>query len=340
MAAHVSSGEHVSSVRLVLFDVNETLSDLSGLQGRFTGVGLPGEAVNEWFAGVLRDGFALTSLGSLASFRQLAADGVLRLLPEDAPVPAQEAVSTVLDGFLDLDVHADVVPGVRALRAAGVQLATLSNGSADVAERLLSRAGVRDLFEAVLSVEEIGIWKPAARAYRKAARRLGVPRKEIVMVAVHPWDIHGAASAGLHTAWLNRDGRSYPRSFTRPDVEVSDVGGLLAALSHADPRADEAAARRAEALTEALWAHRDFLERSAYAHRGMDVEAARRLADRLIDVLARWRDLSDFERADAEAAVAHLLDEESEEVDADARPVLLDEEERVSALERALRSRR
>jgi 2-haloacid dehalogenase len=133
----------------------------------------------------------------------------------------------VLAGFLSLGVHPDVVDGVRTLRAAGHQLATLSNGAATVAEGLLARAGIRDQFGWVLSVEDAGRWKPARAAYLHAAHATGTAPRDLTMVAVHPWDIDGAARAGLRTAYLDRDGTGYPGHLVPPGRRVATVGELL-----------------------------------------------------------------------------------------------------------------
>ena len=145
----------------------------------------------------------------------------------DRPVDA--AVAHVLGGVAELAVHPDVVAGVRALAATGVRLVTFSNGvRAAVAERLLAATGIRDAFEAVLSVEDAGVWKPAPGSYGYVARTCGVEPAELLMVAVHPWDLDGAARAGLATAWLDRDGAPYPGYCTVPDHVVGTVAELAA----------------------------------------------------------------------------------------------------------------
>jgi 2-haloacid dehalogenase len=132
----------------------------------------------------------------------------------------------VLTGFLSLGVHPDVVEGVRALRAAGHQLATLSNGAAAVAEGLLTRAGIRDQFGWVLSVEGAGRWKPARTAYLHAAHATATAPRDLTLVAVHPWDIDGAARAGLRTAFVDRDGAGYPGHLVPPGRTVATIGEL------------------------------------------------------------------------------------------------------------------
>jgi 2-haloacid dehalogenase len=214
--------------RVIVFDVNETLSDLQPLTQRFTDLGLPPLLAQTWFAQVLRDGFALAAAGGSATFSTIA-DGVLRSLflqhaPDREP---GAAVQHVLDGFSALQVHPDVPAGARALADGGLRLVTLSNGSTAVAERLLTSAGVREQFEKVLSVDAAGRWKPAPESYAYAARECGVLPGELMLVAVHPWDLDGAARAGLQTAWIDRSGTGlYPSYLTPPDLTVSGVDDL------------------------------------------------------------------------------------------------------------------
>ena len=188
---------------------------------RFAEVGLPPTAAQLWFAALLRDGIGVAAAGGLVRFADAARGVLVPMLPGDP-----DAVEHVMAGFRELPVHPDVPDGVRALRAAGHRLATLSNGAAEVAAGLLGRAGVRDQFEALLSVEDAGAWKPARAAYLYAADRLRVRPAEATLVAVHPWDIDGAARAGLRTAWINRSGVDYPAHLTSPERTVRTVGEL------------------------------------------------------------------------------------------------------------------
>ncbi|MEZ5117487.1 MAG: haloacid dehalogenase type II [Candidatus Nanopelagicales bacterium] len=220
---------------VIVFDVNETLSDLSPLAARFAEVGLSAETARLWFASVLREGFALTAVGQPASFAGIGREVLRGLLVDAGAVPAEESVEAVMAAFLDLDVHPDVATGVRRLAAGGTRLVTLSNGAAAVAERLLDRAGLRESFEHVLSVDDAGIWKPAVGAYRYAADVCGTTPDRMLMVAVHPWDLHGAGLAGLRTAWVRRRSEEvYPSYFRTPDLAVSGVDDLAHLLA-ADP---------------------------------------------------------------------------------------------------------
>ena len=216
---------------LLVFDVNETLSDLAPLAHRFEEVGVPGHLAQAWFASVLRDGFALAVHNQNPAFADVARSNLRALLPEaDLDRSLDDAVAYVMQGFLALPVHDDVVDGIKALADLGIRLVTLSNGSAEVAEGLLERAGVRDRFEQLLSVEDAGVWKPHADAYDHALHTCDVGADRAMLVAVHPWDTDGANRAGLRTAWVNRTGASYPAHFRSAELEVSSLTGLADAL--------------------------------------------------------------------------------------------------------------
>lgn len=213
--------------RVLVLDVNETLSDLSHLRKGVESAGIHWTVVDLWFAQILRDGFALATRGDSAGFADIARH-TLRTL---APGLDDEVVGSFVSAFGKLPLHPDVAPGLRALVSAGVPVVTLTNGSTSITESLLDGAGIRDLVGQVLSVEAVGVWKPARAAYAVALEATGVEAHEAAMVAVHPWDLHGAAAAGMRTVWVNRRAHTYPDFFTAPDLTVSSFEQLAARLS-------------------------------------------------------------------------------------------------------------
>ena len=219
------------TVELVVLDVNETLSDLSPLRKRFTDSGAPAHLLETWFAATLRDGFALAAAGRSQPFPAVGAAVLRGLLSGlDLSRPLDETVSHVLDAFPELDVHPDVPAGLRALTDGGLRVVTLTNGSLSQSEVLLDRAGVADLVEQRLSVDDAGRWKPHPDAYSYAASACGVPVERCAMVAVHPWDLMGASSVGMTTGWVDRTGSPWPDVYDRPDVVGSDLPAVAAEL--------------------------------------------------------------------------------------------------------------
>jgi 2-haloacid dehalogenase len=218
-------------LQTVVFDVNETLSDMRPMAGRFTDLGAPAHLAPLWFTSTLREGIGLAASGDYQPFATVAAEVTRTLLTGVAiDRDLDSAVRYVLDGFLALPLHPDVAAGIRLLADAGLRLVTLSNGGLHVAEKLLGDAGLRGHFDHVLSVDGAGIWKPAPGAYAYAARVCEADPADLLMVAVHPWDLHGAARAGLATAWVDREGLPYPRHVRTPDHTVRSLVDLAERL--------------------------------------------------------------------------------------------------------------
>ena len=220
---------------VIVFDVNETLSDMSGMATQFESVGAPAGLASTWFASLLRDGFALTATGNNPDFADLAARSLTGMLSAHGVSDVDAAVARIMGAFTSLPAHDDVVPGVQALSAQGVRLVTLSNGSTQVAQGLFDRNGITHHFKRLLSVQDAPAWKPARAAYDYALRVCDVAAAEAMLVAVHPWDIHGAHQAGLQTAYLNRSAGMYPTYFATPDVHVSSLVELALYLSDLGP---------------------------------------------------------------------------------------------------------
>jgi 2-haloacid dehalogenase len=216
---------------LVLLDVNETLSDLSPLNGAFEAAGLPGPDADAWFAGVLLDGMALALLGRNTPFAEVAANTLEARLVGAGVTDPRTAVERVMRTFAHLRPHPDVAPGLLGLADLGCRVVTLSNGSADVGRSLLAGTAAEPAVEEYLSVEDAPRWKPAPEAYRYALDRTGVDAHDAMLVAAHPWDLAGAQSAGVRTAWINRSDARFPAHFPPPDIEASsftDLAGRLA----------------------------------------------------------------------------------------------------------------
>ncbi|UPY35829.1 haloacid dehalogenase type II [Sediminicoccus sp. KRV36] len=124
------------------------------------------------------------------------------------------------------------VPGVlRALREAGFATAILSNGSPDMLASAVEGAGLAGAFDAVISVDEVGNFKPDPRVYQRAVDRLGVPAEAIAFQSSNAWDAHAASAFGMRVVWCNRYSQRRERLPGIPDYEIRSLAELPALLA-------------------------------------------------------------------------------------------------------------
>jgi 2-haloacid dehalogenase len=137
--------------------------------------------------------------------------------------PAQE--EELMGEYLKLAVFPDV-PGT--LNKLSGRKAILSNGSPDMLHPLVAQSGLR--FDAVLSVDEVKVFKPAPEVYALAVKRLGVDAKRIGFVSSNCWDALGAKAFGFHVFWINRSGAPVDRLGPRPDAILKSLGDISEVL--------------------------------------------------------------------------------------------------------------
>jgi 2-haloacid dehalogenase len=116
------------------------------------------------------------------------------------------------------------VPAALAKLRTKYKLVVLSNGDPDMLETAKKYHKVP--FDRVISVAEANSFKPHVATYTKAAELLGLPLDQVLFVANHAFDVIGAKSAGMRTAFINRRERPFERTPHQPDIIVRTIGEL------------------------------------------------------------------------------------------------------------------
>jgi 2-haloacid dehalogenase len=205
-------------VTVIAFDVNETLLDLSALDEPFQKVFGDATLRPQWFAQMLQLSFVGGLTGEYVDFTT-AQHAALRMLAERTNTPLSDAqAATIVDGMTTLPPHPEVPAALRRLRGTSLSLTALTNSVQAVAEAQLTNAGLRDLFDAVISADSVRRLKPAPEPYLAVAKRFGVGISDVRLVAAHPWDISGALAAGCRAALVQRPGVVPSPLGTQPDI--------------------------------------------------------------------------------------------------------------------------
>lgn len=192
-------------MRVCVFDAYGTLLDVgSAVARQAEAVGPKAALLSElWRRKQLEYSWLRSLMRRRADFWQLTQDALDHSLEALALDPARLR-GRLLEAYRSLEPYPEVKPMLRALAARGMRAAVLSNGSPSMLADGFAAAGLDDLLDPVISVEDAGIFKPAPEAYLLATRALGVPAGEIAFFSSNGWDAHGAASFGFRTFWVNR----------------------------------------------------------------------------------------------------------------------------------------
>lgn len=228
----------MARIRAVAFDVLGTLFSLDGLGPAFKRLGLPEDEVELWLARTLRDGFALAATETFWPFAEVARGTLTRLLDDHGRPPQPDAEERAVQAFTRLTPYDDVEPALLGLRSRGILTATLTNGGRAATLQLLERSALGQLFDAVITVDDVGQWKPRPEPYLATADVLGVDPAELALVAAHAWDIHGAKRAGLAAGYVERHAGPRTHVFEPPDVEARSLVQVCDALVPPAPRTD------------------------------------------------------------------------------------------------------
>lgn len=132
----------------------------------------------------------------------------------------------LLQLYWELSAYAEVPQVLGTLKAAGLNTAILSNGSPDMLSGAVDSAAIGELLDDVLSVETVGIFKPARVVYEMVGARFGTTPDQVLFVSSNGWDIAGAAAFGFQTAWVNRMGNPVDRMPWTPHHVIHDLSPI------------------------------------------------------------------------------------------------------------------
>ncbi|MEO1537195.1 MAG: haloacid dehalogenase type II [Pseudomonadota bacterium] len=163
--------------------------------------------------------------GAHVTFWDVTKDG-LDWAMEASGLDDPELRETLLALYWELPAYREVPEMLATLKARGYATAILSNGSPDMLDGAVDFADVRGWLDAVLSVEDVGVFKPASVVYDMVGTRFDTTPEEVLFVSSNGWDAAFAAAYGFHTVWVNRAGEPMDRLPGKPNDVMSDLTGI------------------------------------------------------------------------------------------------------------------
>ncbi len=213
------------SPSIIVFDVNETLLDITTLEPLFARLFGDKHMLREWFAQLVLYSQTMTLSGLYTPFGELGV-GALQMTADIHEITlTDDDIDELKKRMSKMPAHSDAIPALTKLRDAGFRLVTLTNSAPSAAPTPLEKAGLSEFFEQSFSVEQVAKFKPAPETYQMVAKELAVEMSDLCLVACHLWDTIGAQAAGCQGAFLKRPYNAMLPAFNvpTPDFIASDL---------------------------------------------------------------------------------------------------------------------
>jgi 2-haloacid dehalogenase len=219
--------ETLAGIRACVFDAYGTLFDVNSAAAKLsTEIGESWLKLAEtWRAKQLQYTWLRSLMGAHADFEQVTGDALDFALAQSGITNA-DLRRRLMALYFTLDAYPEVPDMLRRLKAQGLKTAILSNGSPAMLAAAVKSAGIAGDLDAVLSVEDAGIYKPHASVYRLATAHFNLPPSAILFLSSNGWDAHGAAHFGFHVFWVNRFGQPPERLPGAPAKMLRDLAAL------------------------------------------------------------------------------------------------------------------
>jgi 2-haloacid dehalogenase len=222
-----------TGIKACLFDAYGTLFDVSAAARALAAELGPHwqPLADTWRAKQLNYSWLRSLMGAHADFWQVTADA-LDYAMEDRGLNDPGLRQRLLDLYFNLACYPEAPQMLRRLKEAGFVTGILSNGAPAMLEAACRSSGIAPLIDHLISVEDVGIYKPDPRIYRLAMERLVLPAGAIAFHSSNGWDIHAGKRAGFYAIWINRSGQPPERLPNPPDVtlrSLEEVPSILGA---------------------------------------------------------------------------------------------------------------
>ena len=208
-----------------LFDVTAAARAAAAEPGREALAAKAGELANIWRLKQLQYTWLRAVSDAHTDFWTVTQDG-LDFALEATGLEDPELRERLLQLYWELDAYPEVPHMLADLKSAGLNTAILSNGSPDMLDGATKSAGIEELLDAVLSVEDVGIFKPHKSVYELVGTRFKTTPEQVLFVSSNGWDAAAAAGFGFTTLWVNRAGEPQDRLPWAPQHTASDLAQI------------------------------------------------------------------------------------------------------------------
>ncbi|MCP5268145.1 MAG: haloacid dehalogenase type II [Zoogloeaceae bacterium] len=223
----------LKEIRACVFDAYGTLFDVSSVaRGAQAALGPQWQALSDlWRSKQLQYTWLRGLGGRHADFWQVTGEA-LDFAMATLNIRDTALRERLMQLYLEISAYPEVPETLQRLQHSGMKLAILSNGTPAMLSAAVDNAGLGSCFDAVLSVEEVGVFKPHPSVYQLAVDRLSLAAGDICFMSSNGWDAFSAKAFGFHVLWCNRFGQPPENIPALPDAEITDLSVLPEIVIH------------------------------------------------------------------------------------------------------------
>ena len=217
----------LSEIKLVIFDVNQTMFSLKEIENSFKITGLSKKLVDQWFFSVLKEGFSYTLSGKFIDFKTIGRNALQKLFLQKKKNYKRTQINRILNSFSCLKIHNDVKKLLKVLNEKNIKTITLTNGSKSNTQILLKKNKIDNYINDCFSIDQFKKWKPHRNVYLSVCKLMKIHPEYSLMIAAHGWDVNGAKLAGLKTAYITRYEKEISDFYLKPDYTGKDCNEII-----------------------------------------------------------------------------------------------------------------
>ena len=219
--------ERLDKISACVFDAYGTLFDIGSVaRGAQDELGERWQALSDlWRTKQLQYTWLRGLAGHHADFWQVTGDA-LDYAMTSLGIREDGLHARLMNLYLSISAYPEVPETLSRLQGMGMKLAILSNGTPTMLDAAVKNSGLSSYFDAILSVEEAGVFKPHPRVYQLAPQRLGAAKERICFLSSNSWDAWSAKAFGFRVLWCNRYSQALERIPSAPDGELQNLSEL------------------------------------------------------------------------------------------------------------------
>jgi len=133
----------------------------------------------------------------------------------------------LLDLYKILSPFKEVPEVLKSLKEKNFKLAILSNGTPTLLNQLVKSNNLKNIFNDIFSIEEVGIYKPDSKVYDMPINKYQIKTNEVAFLSANTWDVCGGGNYGYNSIWVNRNNNIFDNLDYKPQNEIKNLKDLL-----------------------------------------------------------------------------------------------------------------